>query len=96
MAEFVSVHSSGGLAAIRLSRPPVNALSIALQGELRDAAEQVSADPGFRVAGENAKFGVPEILLGVIPGLGGTPAAAQADRAGPGQEPHLHRTVRGR
>jgi enoyl-CoA hydratase/carnithine racemase len=26
----------------------------------------------FRVAGENARFGVPEILLGVIPGLGGT------------------------
>ncbi len=26
MAEFVSVHSSGGLATIRLDRPPVNAL----------------------------------------------------------------------
>ena len=26
----------------------------------------------FRVVGENASFGVPEILLGVIPGLGGT------------------------
>ena len=124
-------------------RTPVNALSIALQGELRDAAEQVSADPDiralviyggekvfaaeadvkemaarscaemaaisrrlhasfwavadigkpvvaaitgfalggglelalcadFRVAGENARFGLPEILLGVIRGLGGT------------------------
>ena len=31
MAEFVSVQSSGGLATIRLDRPPVNALSIALQ-----------------------------------------------------------------
>ena len=143
MAEFVSVQSSAGLATIRLDRPPVNALSIALQGELRDAAEQVSADldiravviyggekvfaagadvtemaarnyaemaaisrrlhasfravagigkpvvaaitgvalggglelalcADFRVAGENARFGVPEILLGVIPGLGGT------------------------
>jgi enoyl-CoA hydratase/carnithine racemase len=143
VAEFVSVQSSGGLATIRLDRPPVNALSIALQGELRDAAEQVGADPDiraaviyggekvfaagadvkemaarnyaemaavsrrlhasfravaaigkpvvaaitgfalggglelalcadFRVAGENARFGVPEILLGVIPGLGGT------------------------
>src|SRR5258708_10839197 len=143
MAEFVSVQSSGGLATIRLDRSPVNALSLAVQGELKDAAEQVSADPNiraaviyggekvfaagadvkemagknyaemaaisrrlhasfravaaigkpvvaaitgfalggglelalcadFRVAGENARFGVPEILLGVIPGLGGT------------------------
>jgi enoyl-CoA hydratase/carnithine racemase len=143
MAEFVSVQSSGGLATIRLDRPPVNALSITLQGELKDAAEQVNADPDiravviyggekvfaagadvkemacksysemaaislrlhasfravaaigkpavaaitgfalggglelalcadFRVAGESARFGVPEILLGVIPGLGGT------------------------
>jgi enoyl-CoA hydratase/carnithine racemase len=143
VAQFVGVQASAGLATIRLDRPPVNALSIALQDELRDAAEQVSADPDiravviyggekvfaagadvkemaarnyaemaavsrklhasfravaaigkpvvaaitgfalggglelalcadFRVAGENARFGVPEILLGVIPGLGGT------------------------
>src|SRR5260370_40806378 len=50
MAEFVSVQSSGGLATIRLDRPPVNALSIALQGELKDAAEQVNADPDLRAA----------------------------------------------
>jgi hypothetical protein len=31
MVEFVSVHSSVGLATIRLDRPPVNALSIAPQ-----------------------------------------------------------------
>jgi enoyl-CoA hydratase/carnithine racemase len=143
MSEFVSVRSAGGLATIRLDRPPVNALSIALQGELKDAAEQVGADPGiravviyggekvfaagadvkemadrsyaemaaisrrlhagfravaaigkpvvaaingfalggglelalcadFRVVGQHARLGVPEILLGVIPGLGGT------------------------
>lgn len=90
MGEFVSVQPSGGLATIRLNRPPVNALSIALQSELKQAAEQVGADhdvravvlyggglelalcADFRVAGENARFGVPEILLGVIPGLGGT------------------------
>jgi enoyl-CoA hydratase/carnithine racemase len=143
VGEFVSVQPSGGLATIRLNRPPVNALSIALQSELKEAAEQVGADhdiravvlyggervfaagadvkemagknyaemasvsrrlhasfravaaigkpvvaavtgfalggglelalcADFRVAGENARFGVPEILLGVIPGLGGT------------------------
>jgi enoyl-CoA hydratase/carnithine racemase len=112
VGEFISVESSGGLAAIRLDRPPVNALNIALQGELKQAAEQVGADPSiravviyggekvfaagadvkemagrnyaemasvsrrlhasFRAAGQSARFGVPEILLGVIPGLGGT------------------------
>ena len=50
MGEFVSVRSSGGLATIRLDRPPVNALSIALQGELKEAAEQVGADTGIRAA----------------------------------------------
>jgi enoyl-CoA hydratase/carnithine racemase len=56
VAEFVSVQSSGGLATIRLDRPPVNALSIALQGELRDAAKQaidtgldVSLDDGLEI-----------------------------------------------
>ena len=47
MAELVSVRSSGGLATIRLDRPPVNALNSALQGELKDAAEQVSAATGL-------------------------------------------------
>src|SRR6266576_1032973 len=131
----------GGVALLRLNRPPMNPLSIALLGDLGDAAQALAADRGvkavvvggsekafaagadigeltdqagarasvdsfreafdavaaiprpviaavrgyalgggmelalacdFRVASENARMGQPEILLGIIPGAGGT------------------------
>jgi enoyl-CoA hydratase/carnithine racemase len=144
MAEFVQVESDRpAVATIRLSRPPMNALNTQVQTELREAAEQVGADPqvravviyggekvfaagadvkefagqsheymmsdatrltnaldalaripkpviaavtgyalgggcelaltaDFRVSADNARWGQPEILLGIIPGAGGT------------------------
>ena len=143
MAEGVVTEVADGIATIRFERPPMNALSIALQEGLRDAARDVAgrrdvdavvvyggpkvfaagADVkemadwslsaarertrslqdaftaieripqptiaavtgfalgggcelamccDFRVAGDNAKLGQPEILLGIIPGAGGT------------------------
>jgi len=55
-------------AVAAIGKPAVAAITgFALGGGLELA---LCAD--FRVAGENVRFGVPEILLGVIPGLGGT------------------------
>ena len=143
MSEFVTTEVHDGVATIRLNRPPMNPISLQVQTELADAAQQVAANPeiravvlyggervfaagadvkemadndyptmavisrtmhaafaaiaglpmpvvaavtgyalgggmelslcaDFRVCGESAKFGQPEILLGIIPGAGGT------------------------
>ena len=146
MGEFVHVErGDDGVALIRLDRPKMNALSQALLEELKDAADELTADPpgavvvwggerifaagaeisefsgpdearaiggkfraaldalaaipratiaavngyalgggcelalacDFRVAAENTKFGQPEILLGIIPGGGGTQRLAR-------------------
>jgi enoyl-CoA hydratase/carnithine racemase len=142
-AELVRVEVDGGVATIRLDRPPMNALNVQVQEELRAAAAEVGARSDvaavvlyggekvfaagadvkematmaytemvdrsaalqsaftaiaripkpvvaavtgyalgggcelalcadFRVCADDAKLGQPEILLGVIPGAGGT------------------------
>ena len=48
MAEFVSVEVADGVATIALARPPVNALSLQVQREIRDAAIEVSARADVR------------------------------------------------
>jgi enoyl-CoA hydratase/carnithine racemase len=143
MGELVQVETDQAVATIRLNRPPMNALSAALQADLASAVAQVQADQAvravviyggeklfaagadikelseagyvqisrhiaglqgvldavaaiskpviaaitgyalggglelalcadFRVVGESARLGQPEILLGLIPGAGGT------------------------
>jgi enoyl-CoA hydratase len=137
---FVSIdRRDDGVAVLRLDRPKVNALSKALLAQLRDAADELTADPpgavvltggdrfsagaeisefggpaeardigglfrdalgavaaiprftiaavsrvalgggcelalccDWRIAGDNAVLGQPEVLLGIIPGGGGT------------------------
>lgn len=143
MGEYVSLSVADGVGTIRLERPPMNALSVQVQQELRAAAREatqredvravvvyggpkvfaagadvkemsgwsyteavdasrelqacftavaeipkptIAAVTGYalgggcelalccdlRVAGDNARLGQPEILLGIIPGAGGT------------------------
>jgi enoyl-CoA hydratase/carnithine racemase len=143
MAEFVSMDVTDGVATITLARPPMNALSLQMQSEIRDAAVEadqradvravviyggpkvfaagadvkemadmsledmevtshaiqsaftavaaiskptIAAINGYalgggcelalacdlRIAATNSKLGQPEILLGIIPGAGGT------------------------
>jgi enoyl-CoA hydratase/carnithine racemase len=143
VGDLVTVETDQALATIRLNRPPMNALSGAVQADLAAAAAHAAADPSvravvvyggqkifaagadikemsergyaqmvqdsrrlqdalnavaaigkpviaavtgyalggglelalcadFRVVGESVKVGQPEILLGLIPGAGGT------------------------
>ena len=143
MAEFVSVEVDEGVATLMLQRPPMNALCLQMQREIKAAAEElgqrsdvgavvlyggpkvfaagadikemsdmtyqdmlqasmglqdaftavaripqptIAAVTGYalgggcelalccdmRIAAEDAKLGQPEILLGIIPGAGGT------------------------
>ena len=41
-------HHDGGVALLRLNRPPMNPLSIALLGALRDAANEVRGDSAVK------------------------------------------------
>ncbi len=45
----------------------------------------------FIYAAEKARFGLPEVTLGVLPGFGGTQNLAALDRSRPGQGADLHR-----
>jgi len=148
VGEFVRLEVDGGIGTIRLERPPMNALNVAMQEEIRAAALEatqrrdiravvlyggpkvfaagadikemaamgyadmveragalsssfaavaqipkpvIAAVTGyalgggcelaltadFRICGDNAKLGQPEILLGIIPGAGGTQRLAR-------------------
>src|SRR5258708_12257734 len=50
MGECVNVQVTDGLATIRLDRPPMNAISVQVQAELRDAAAVVTSTPEIRAA----------------------------------------------
>jgi len=70
----VAAELQGGLSAIAdIPKPTVAAVTgYALGGGL-----EVALGADRRIAGDNAKLGVPEVLLGVIPGGGGTQRLAR-------------------
>jgi enoyl-CoA hydratase len=143
MTEFVTLEVDGGIGTLRLDRPPMNALNVQVQEEIRAAAQEAASRPDvravviyggpkvfaagadikematmsytdmvdrsvglssaftavakipkpvvaavtgyalgggcelalcadYRIAADSAKLGQPEILLGIIPGAGGT------------------------
>ena len=45
MGAFVNVQVADGVATMRLDRPPMNAISVAVQEELRQAAAEVTTSP---------------------------------------------------
>src|SRR6185312_7220791 len=50
VSDFVNVQVTDGVATIRLDRPPMNAISVQVQAELRAAAATVSSTPAIRAA----------------------------------------------
>ena len=68
MAEAAHRLSQAFTSVARIGQPTISAVTgFALGGGL-----ELAMCTDFRVAGDNAKLGQPEILLGIIPGAGGT------------------------
>jgi enoyl-CoA hydratase len=73
----------GGVALLRLNRPPMNPLSIALLGDLRDAAQALAADRDVKavVVAGNEKAFAAGADIGELTDQAGARASADAFRA---------------
>jgi len=69
-----------------INKPVIAAVNgIALGG-----GTELALASDIRIASTNASLGLTETRLAIIPGAGGTPEIAPADRQGQGQGAHLH------
>jgi enoyl-CoA hydratase/carnithine racemase len=81
VGELVQLETADGIGTIRLNRPPMNALNIQLQEELREVAREASADDAVRAV---VVYGGEKVFAAGadIKEMSGMGYAAMATRAG--------------